>query len=197
MTAHRCVHSDGDIEGQSVLVTGGAGRVGYYAIQWAALAGARVIATSSNEADNRDCLEAGAVATVNHRAENWSAEALAANDGDDFDRVIDVEFGANLGQVLELVKTGGKIVTYSSTIDPEPKLPFLRIMYMDLTIQTVIVYAMPEQAKQYAIRDLERVLHEGRLRHRIAATLPLDGIADAQELIEAGQCRGCVILTIA
>ena len=35
MTAHRCVHSDGDIDGQLVLVTGGAGRVGYYAIQWA------------------------------------------------------------------------------------------------------------------------------------------------------------------
>lgn len=35
MTAHRCVYADGDISGQVVLVTGGAGRVGYYAIQWA------------------------------------------------------------------------------------------------------------------------------------------------------------------
>lgn len=195
MTAHRCVHSDGNVDGQSVLVTGGAGRVGYYAIQWAALAGAKVVATSSNESDNRACLDAGATATVNHRAENWSADALAANGGQKFDRVIDVEFGANLGQVLELIRASGKIVTYSSTIDPEPKLPFLRFMYLDLTIQAVIVYAMPEDAKQHAIRDIEQFLHEGRLRHRIAATFPLDDIVRAQELIEAGQCRGCVILT--
>jgi len=35
MTAHRAVFADGDVAGQTVLVTGGAGRVGYYAIQWA------------------------------------------------------------------------------------------------------------------------------------------------------------------
>ena len=50
MTAHRCVHADGAIAGQTVLVTGGAGRVGYYAIQWARMAGAKVIASASNAA---------------------------------------------------------------------------------------------------------------------------------------------------
>ena len=50
MTAHRCVHADGPIAGQTVLVTGGAGRVGYYAIQWAKMAGAKVIASASNAA---------------------------------------------------------------------------------------------------------------------------------------------------
>ena len=41
MTAHRCVFADGDVSGQAVLVTGGAGRVGHYAVQWASLAGPR------------------------------------------------------------------------------------------------------------------------------------------------------------
>ena len=50
MTAHRCVFADGDVDGQTILITGGAGRVGYYAIQWASQAGARVIATASNQA---------------------------------------------------------------------------------------------------------------------------------------------------
>ena len=50
-----------------VLVTGGAGRVGHYAIQWAHRAGARVIATASNEQDAAACREAGAEAVVNHR----------------------------------------------------------------------------------------------------------------------------------
>ena len=196
MTAHRCVFSDGAPAGQSMLVTGGAGRVGHYAIQWAANAGASVVATASNDEDRSACLEAGAIAVVNHRVDNWSADALAANGGNSFDRVIDVEFGANLEQVLNLIRVGGKIVTYSSTVVPEPKLPFLRMMFMDLSVQLVIVYAMPEAAKQQAIRDIEEALHYGRLQHRIAGTFSLDNIGAAHEMIESGSCRGCVVVSI-
>ena len=60
MTAHRCVFADGPVSGQTILVTGGAGRVGYYAIQWAKFAGATVIATASNARDEQACREAGA-----------------------------------------------------------------------------------------------------------------------------------------
>jgi len=55
MTAHRCVFADGPVDGQTVVVTGGAGRVGHYAVQWAAQAGAKVIATASSEADAAMC----------------------------------------------------------------------------------------------------------------------------------------------
>ena len=54
MTAHRCVFADGDVRGQTVLVTGGAGRVGHYAVQWASRGGANVIATASNPDDTDD-----------------------------------------------------------------------------------------------------------------------------------------------
>ena len=67
MTAHRCVFADGSIAGQTVLVTGGAGRVGYYAIQWARHGGARVVATASNPADAEVCRAVGAEHVVNHR----------------------------------------------------------------------------------------------------------------------------------
>lgn len=196
MTAHRCVHSDGSPEGQSVLVTGGVGRVGHYAIQWAVAAGARVVATASNDVDAAACFEAGASGVVNHREQDWSAPALQANDGKRFDRVIDVEFGQNLDQVLQLVRTGGRIVTYSSSRVPEPQLPFLRMLYMDLTVQFVLVYAMPETAKQHALRDIEDALHHERLQHRIAATFDLAEIAAAHETVEKGGNRGCVVITI-
>lgn len=195
MTAHRCVFSDGAVSDQKVLVTGGAGRVGYYAIQLAVAAGARVIATASNAADVDLCTAAGADAVVNHRDDGWSAAVLEAADGP-VDRVIDVQFGHNLPEVLQLIRTGGKIVTYASTLIAEPKLPFLRMMFMDLTVQMVIVYAMPESAKQAAVRDIERYLHEGTLKHRIAARFPLAEIAAAHELVEAGECRGSVIVDI-
>ena len=197
MTAHRCVFADGDVAGTTILVTGGAGRVGHYAIQWASQAGAKVIATASTEADADACRSAGADAVVNHRDDDWSAQVLAANDGQPVDRVIDVEFGANLEAVLDMIRIGGTIATYSSTVVPQPQLPFLRMMSMDLTLRMVIVYAMPEDAKQHAIRDIHAALEAGTLQHRVAHELPLAETARANELIEQGGFRGCVVINTA
>jgi NADPH2:quinone reductase len=194
MTAHRCVFADGPVEGQTVLVTGGAGRVGHYAVQWASQAGARVIATASNQQDAESCKQAGAAIIVNHRDADWASQVVAANDGQPVDRVIDVEFGANLPATLDLIRTSGTIATYSSTVVAEPKLPFYRMMFMDLTIRLVIVYAMPESAKQTAIDEIEVALRDERLQHRVAHVVPLDEIAQAQQLIEQGGFRGCVVV---
>jgi len=195
MTAHRCVFADGAVDGKTVVITGGAGRVGHYAVQWAARAGARVIATASSDDDAESCKRVGASAVVNHRDEDWAAQIVAANDGKPVDRVIDVEFGVNLPAVLDMIKTSGTIVTYGSTVVTEPKLPFYRMMFMDLLIRMVIVYAMPETAKQAAIDDISDALSNDLLEHRVAHMLPLDQIARAHELIEQGGFRGCVVVT--
>jgi NADPH2:quinone reductase len=196
MTAHRCVFADGDVSGQTIVVTGAAGRVGFYAIQWANQAGAAVIATASNSEDAAACTAAGAKHVVNHRSDSFASDILAANDGERVDRVIDLEFGANLATWIATLKTSGTIATYGSAVDPTPNLPFFQLMYMDMSIRFVIVYAMPETAKQQAIADIYAALVEGRLVHRVAATFPLDEIATANELIEKGTIRGAVILTI-
>jgi len=197
MTAHRSVFADGDVNGSTILVTGGAGRVGHYAIQWASQAGARVIATASNSADSDACKRAGAEVVVNHRNANWGEQLLDATDGEPVDRVVEVEFGANLPTVLQVIRVGGVIASYSSTQVPEPALPFLQMMYKDLTIRLVIVYAMPEQAKQAAIRDIDAALSSDKLEHRIANNLPLADIARGNELVEMSDRRGAVILSMA
>ena len=196
MTAHRCVHADGATAGQTVLVTGGAGRVGYYAVQWARMAGARVIASASNARDEAVCREAGAQQVVNHREPGFGERVKSLNGGRPVDRVIDVEFGANLPEVLDCIRTGGVIATYSSTQVKEPTLPFLRMMYLDLTLHFVIVYSMPEPAKKHAIADITQAFRHGMLQHRIAERLPLSGIAHANEQIERGGSIGCVVLDV-
>lgn len=196
LTAHRCVFADGDVAGLWVLVTGGAGRVGYYAIQWAHRAGARVIATASNDADALACREAGAEQVVNHREPGWGRQVLAHSEGVQIDRVIDVEFGANLPELLDCLRIGATIATYSSTVVPEPSLPFRTMMFMDLTVRMVIVYAMPESAKAQAVADTQTRLAEEGLRHRIAQILPFAEMARAHEIIEEGSVRGCVVVTL-
>jgi NADPH:quinone reductase-like Zn-dependent oxidoreductase len=196
MTAHRCVHADGPIAGQTVLVTGGAGRVGYYAIQWAKMAGAKVIASASNLRDEAVCHDAGAQQVFNHREPGWGERVKALNGGKPVDRVIDVEFGANLPEVLNCIRTSGVIATYSSTQVKEPQLPFSRMMFMDLTLHLVIVYSMPEPAKKLAIADITQAFHHGMLQHRIADRVPLAGIAHANELVEQGGSNGCVVVDV-
>jgi len=196
MTAHRVVFADGPVDGKTILVTGGAGRVGHYAIQWASQAGARVIATASNDTDVAACLQAGATTVINHRDEAFADAILDASNGDLVDRIVEVEFGANLETAVEVLRVGGTIATYSSTVDPEPKLPFFKMMYKDITTRFVIVYAMPETAKAHAITDIEAALSNDRLQHRVNKVLPLEDIVDGNRIIEDGNVRGAVILSI-
>ena len=196
MTAHRCVFADGDVAGQTVLVTGGAGRVGHYAVQWASQAGATVIATASNDEDTAACLAAGASHVVNHRDGNVVSAIMAATGGELVDRIVEVEFGGNLPASVEILRTGGTIATYASASVPEPRLPFYKMMYKDVTVRMIIVYAMPEEAKTRTVADIERALSANTLQHRIAHTLPLEDIARSNELVEQGRTRGAVILTI-
>ena len=196
MTAHRCVFADGDVSGQNVLVTGGAGRVGNFALQWASQAGANVIATASNDGDRSACEAAGARQVVNHRDDDALGAIMVATGGKPVDRIVDVEFGANLPLSIEVLRVGGTIATYSSTQVSEPKLPFYPMMYKDITVRMVIVYAMPETAKEAAVADINKAMSAGALQHRIAHTMPLANIVKANEIIEQGSIRGAVVLTI-
>ncbi len=194
MTAHRCVTTDGDIKDKYVLVTGGSGRVGHYAIQWAKYFGAKVIATAGSATSKQHCLEAGADFVVGHPSAESNEAILAFTDGEKLDLVVEGDFGVNLPFVLEVLKTSGIIATYSSMTVPEPCLPFRKMLYMDVSIRVVLVYAMPTAAKQRAKTDITTLLQARQLKHRISKTFPLDEIALAHEMIEAGDNYGCVIL---
>jgi NADPH2:quinone reductase len=196
MTAHRTVFADGDVEGQVLLVMGGAGRVGHYAIQWAHRDGATVIATASNPEDREACLGAGADHVVDHRAGDFAARVIEANGGGLVDRVIDLEFGTNLPVSLDVLRVGGTIAAYGSTKKPEPVLPFYRMMYKDLTLRTIIVFSMSDSAKDHAVADINSALSHDWLQHRIAHSMPLEDIAAGNELVEFDKARGAVILDI-
>lgn len=196
MTAHRAVFADGEIEDKTLLIMGGAGRVGYYAVQWARRAGATVITTASNAVDKATCLDAGADHVVDHRANNFAQQVLEASKGALIDRVVDLEFGTNLPVSVEVLRVGGTIAAYGSARNPEPVLPFYKMMYKDLAVRMIIVYSMPVSAKDHAIADINSALSHGWLKHRIARTLPLEDIAVGNEIVEAGEARGAVVLNI-
>ena len=93
MTAHRALFADGPIAGKTVLVTGGAGVVGHYAIQLAKWAGARVVTTVSSDAKAAHASAAGADIVINYRSEDVAARIKSASGG--VDRIVEVDFGKN------------------------------------------------------------------------------------------------------
>src|SRR5207244_12563272 len=96
MTAHRCLFQDGGIQGQTVLVAGGAGAVGHAAIQLAKWGGARVASTVSRPEQEKVAREAGADLVVNRMTEDAAARIRAFTRGLGLDRVVEVAFEANL-----------------------------------------------------------------------------------------------------
>ena len=133
-------------------------------------------------------MDAGADHVVNHRAGDFASQVLEATGGELINRVVDLEFGSNLPVSIEVLKVGGTIAAYGSARKPEPVLPFYRMMYKDLTLRTIIVYAMPDGAKDHAVADINSGLSGGWLKHRIAQTMPLDDISRRQR--DRGSRRG-------
>ena len=186
MTAHRAVFIDGSVSGQTVLVTGGAGAVGRYAVQFAKLDGAKTIATVSNEEKANLAASAGADYIINYRTENVVDRIKELTNGAGVDQIVEVEFGGNLETSIEVVKSGGTISTYASQADAEPKLPFYAMMYKSLSIRMVVVFGMPDEAKRQAIDDITRWLSEGKLTHHLGPKFGLSEIVAAHEAVEQG-----------
>ena len=111
-------------------------------------------------------------------------------------RIIEGDFGVNLLPVLDILSNNGIIATYSSMTDMNPKIPFLRMMFMDLTIRMVLVYLMPKDAKQKAINDITLLLKQNKLDNRVAEVFSLKDSANAHEAIENGNNFGSVIIRV-
>jgi NADPH2:quinone reductase len=196
MTAHRCTFADGSVDGKTILITGGAGRVGHYAIQMAKQAGATVIATAGSLEAEEHCYTAGADIVCPHQGLEMTSTVMEQTQGQGVDRVIEGEFGANLPHILKVVRTGATIATYSSVQVANPAIPFKQMMFMDLSIRMVLMYAMPEPAKLEAITAINNYLKQGKLQHRIAHHLPLDEIVRSHQLIEQKGFYGAVVLDV-
>lgn len=198
MTAHRALHQDGDIAGQAVLVQGGAGAVGFYAVQLAKLAGARtVLATVSREEQAVQARRAGADHVINYKTERVPERAAAlVGRTPPLDRIVEVALGANIDADVEMLRPNGVIAAYSSDAVSEPKLPFVQMLVKDLTVHTLIIYEVPQAARDAAARDINRALAQKKLVHQIAEVFPFEKTAAAHDRMEEGRAVGKLLIRL-
>jgi NADPH2:quinone reductase len=196
LTALQAVLVGRGVAGRRVLVAGGAGAVGHYAVQFARrLGAAQVVATVSSDAKAGLALDAGADAAIDYKREELPARAAALTAGKGFDRIIEVDAAANVAADLAMLAPGGDLAVYGSGA-PEIALPFFPAIVKNATIHCFIVYNLSAPDRERALATLQPMLARGELKHHIAERLPLAECARAHQLVEGGKAVGNVVLRV-
>jgi NADPH2:quinone reductase len=197
MTAWCCLYCDGPIAGRTVLITGGAGAVGHYAVQLAKWGGARVIATVSTAAKGEQARLAGADLVVNYKTDDVVAQALAFTDKRGVDRVVDVDFGGNIATTLKLMAMNATIAVYATNGNRTPVVPMRALMEKCIILRTLVLFALPPPLLAAAQVDITKWLAAGPRIHNTAGQFALSDTAQAHLAVEKGDKLGTVIVDCA
>lgn len=196
LTACHAVLGNGDVRDQCVLVSGGAGTVGHIAVQIAKASGAKVISTVSNDVDKDSVIQAGADHVLFYNDLGLKEQIMEASAGNGIDRIVEVEFGQNIEINTEVIREGGRIVSYGSTNKIEPRLPFYPLMFKGVNLELMLVYLLPYRKRLRTIGHLSKLLEEKKLNIRIHKTFNFEDCYLAHEEVETGRRKGSVIVRI-
>jgi NADPH:quinone reductase len=186
VTADRCLFADGPIDGKTVLVAGGAGAVGHFAIELAKRAGARVVTTVSGPEKAELAAKAGADLVVNYREPGAAEQIRSFAGAAGVYRVVEVALGANLDLDLAVIaRPDARIVCYAAE-PADPELPVRACMNANVVLRFVLLYGVPLEALGQAARDISAALAARALTELPATRFPLDEIAAAQDAVEGG-----------
>jgi NADPH:quinone reductase-like Zn-dependent oxidoreductase len=179
MTAWQALFDRGGLEsGQTVLIAGAAGGVGHFAVQFAKVAGARVIGTGSTR--NRDFVQdLGADDYVDY-TEQDVAEAVS-----DVDLAFDTVGGDVTTSLVPTVREGGMVVTIAGA--PPEEEAAARGVRAELLVQS------PDPAQLTRIAEL---VESGDVVVQLTEVLPLAEVRRAHEMNESGHTRGKIVLMI-
>ena len=196
-TAYHGVFSGGSVKNKTLLVTGGAGAVGHYAIQLAKWDGAQVVATVSGPEKGLAAKEAGADLVVNYKTDDVVQAVNDFTSGKGVDRIVEVEFGGNLSISEQIIKTNGVIAAYGSVAVGNPELPFYNLMFKNAVLKMYLIYIVPSEARMKIIEGLTKALSENALVHQIAKSFDLTETIQAHKTVEAGKLIGNTIINLA
>jgi NADPH:quinone reductase len=197
MTAWCCLNCDGPILGKTILVAGGAGAVGHYAVQLAKWGGARVIATVSSAIKAEQARLGGADLVINYKNEDVAAKALAFTEQRGVDRVVDVDFGGNIATTFKMMAMNSTVAVYATNGNHNPVVPMRELMEKCIALRALVLYALPPPLLSAAQSDISKWLAAGPRMHTVAAQLALSDTALAHLAVEKGDKLGTVIVDCA
>jgi NADPH:quinone reductase len=195
MTAYNAVEVAGTAKGTTVLVTGGAGGVGHYAIQFAKARGATVLTTVSSDAKAALAKKAGADHTIDYKRENVGERVAALTGKAMVDAVIEMDLAANAKLYPGILHARSSVVIYG-TGSAEASIPAQVLLVNGVRLQFIYVYELTATERSSAVTGITRMLENKTLTNNVALTLPLNDIVAAHEAVEQGKAMGNVVVTL-
>lgn len=193
-TALQAVRTADPKPGETVLIAGGAGSVGNYAIQMAKRRGARVLTTVSSREKAAHALSAGADAVIDYRTEAVGTRVRElAPDG--VDSVIEMDLTRNAAYYPQILKPHATCAVYGMSAN-ESMLPTLALMALNVRLIFLFIYELTAADRAASLAEIDELLKAGALTHTIARRLPLSRIVEAHETIEQVGVIGNVVLEI-
>jgi NADPH2:quinone reductase len=193
VTAADCLFRDGDITGQDVLVSGGAGGVGRAAVQLAKFGGARVVTTVSTAEKAEIARAAGADLVVSYRDADVVEQIQAFSAG--ISRVVEVSLGANAAIDAAVVGSGAIVVSYA-TDGGDATIPARSALLKSTTYRYMLLYNLAPEVLARAVARVDAALRADALDLPPVQRFPLERVAEAQEVQEAGPV-GRVLVDVA
>ena len=179
-TAWKALIETGDLEaGQTVLIHGGSGGVGHFAIQIAKARGAKVIATAS--AANQEFLkQMGADVVVDYMKQKFEDVAK------DIDLVLDSVGEDTLKRSYGVVKKGGMIVSIVDDCDPK-----------ELAAHGIRGTTIRTEPNAKTLEELARLIDAKKITPVLSQVFPFSEVAKAHEQIATRHTRGKIVLKVA
>jgi len=194
MTAVHAVALAGTGKDSIVLVAGGAGAVGQYAIQFAKALGATVLTTVSSPEKAAAAREAGADHTIDYKREDAGARVMEISGKRGVDAVIEMDLAANAKLIPFVLQPKGSVIVYG-TGAATASLPAYFCLTNSIRVQFFLVYELDNLERERAVGAISRALEQGKLMNRVGPRYPLADIAAAHEAVEHGSI-GNVIVTL-
>nr|WP_300148248.1 NAD(P)H-quinone oxidoreductase [Propionicimonas sp.] len=185
--------------GETVLIHGGTGGIGTFAIQYAKAIGARVLATAGSAEKLAVCRELGADVALDYH-EDWAAGVSAATDGRGVDVILDVIGAKYLESNVAALATDGRLVVIGLQGGRKGTLDLNRLLSKRATVTATSLRFRPADQKAAICRAVvERawpLVASGRITPARKSRFPLERVAEAHRQLESGQNIGKVILTL-
>uniref|UniRef100_Q0HZB1 Alcohol dehydrogenase, zinc-binding domain protein n=1 Tax=Shewanella sp. (strain MR-7) TaxID=60481 RepID=Q0HZB1_SHESR len=186
--------------GETVLIHGGSGGIGSTAISLAKHLGATVITTTGQDEKRDYCSGLGAHLVVNYNTQNFVEEVMAFTQGKGVNVVFDIAGGDFINLNLQALALDGRMVSVSTQRSAKAEVNILqlmakRIVWTGSTLRPQTVEAKAEIAKQLA-EHVWPLLDSQQIVPHICATFPLAEAAKAHALMQSGEHRGKVVLTL-
>lgn len=194
LTAWHAVELAEAVKGKTVLVSGGAGGVAHYAIQFARQRGASVITTVSSAHKAKVAHDAGADHVIDYKTENVGERVQSIVKGG-VDAIIELDLTANAGLIPAVLRPRGIVSIYGT--GPQAQIPASFCLQNNVQLRFMLVYELTAEERERAVSGVTRALEANSLVHNVAQTFTLSDIVAAHQAQESGRVVGNVVISIA